>query len=91
MDFVVVIGFLAGALTTAGYVPQLLKTMRTKCADDLSLMMFAAISVGVFLWLVYGLYLNSFPIIAANGATLCLTAAIGTLKIKYSKQRKDTK
>ncbi len=91
MDFVTVIGLFAGGLTTVGYVPQLLKIIRTKSTGDLSMTMFMILSVGVFLWLIYGLYINSFPVIAANAATLCLTVTIGMLKIKYSKQRTKTK
>lgn len=86
MDWVTVVGLAAGTLTTAGYIPQLIKIIHTKSAKDVSLLMFLIISTGVFLWFLYGIYLNSLPIIAANGATLVLTAAIAFFKLKYSEE-----
>jgi MtN3 and saliva related transmembrane protein len=56
------IGFVAGALTTIAFLPQLQRTWRTKSADDMSLAMLLAFTTGVFLWLIYGLYLTAWPI-----------------------------
>ncbi len=83
MNFVTLIGFAAGTLTTLSFVPQVLKTYRTKRCDDLSAGMLLAFTSGVVLWLVYGLFLRSAPIISANAVTLALLVAIGAMKIRY--------
>lgn len=81
------IGFVAGTLTTIAFLPQLERTWRTKSADDMSLAMLLTFTTGVFLWLIYGLYLMAWPIIATNAITFVLTLAILVLKIKYQKRR----
>ncbi len=83
MNFVTLIGFAAGTLTTLSFGPQVLKTYRTKRCDDLSAGMLLAFTSGVVLWLVYGLFLRSAPIISANAVTLALLVAIGAMKIRY--------
>ena len=83
MSFVTLTGFAAGALTTFSFLPQVLKTYRTKRCDDLSTGMLAAFTSGVALWLVYGLFLRSAPIISANAVTLALLAAILVMKVRY--------
>ena len=77
------IGFFAAVLTTMAYLPQFIKVWNTRSTKDISLRMYLMMSVGVFLWLVYGLRLHSLPIIAANGATLLLTLLILVIKIKH--------
>lgn len=81
------IGFVAGTLTTIAFLPQLERTWRTKSADDMSLAMLLTFTTGVFLWLIYGLYLMAWPIIATNAITFVLTLAILVLKVKYQKRR----
>lgn len=81
------IGFVAGTLTTIAFLPQLERTWRTKSADDMSLAMLLTFTTGVFLWLIYGLYLMAWPVIATNAITFVLTLAILVLKIRYQKQR----
>jgi len=83
MTFIDIIGFSAGALTTLALVPQAFKAWKTKHTRDVSFGWIAILTSGVFLWLVYGILINSFPIIIANGATLILSFAVLTLKIKY--------
>jgi MtN3 and saliva related transmembrane protein len=78
------IGYLAGALTTAAFVPQVLKTWRTRSVADLSLGMLVMFSAGVALWLLYGCLGHAVPIIAANGLTLLLTLPLLVLKIAES-------
>jgi MtN3 and saliva related transmembrane protein len=82
-NFVTTIGLVAGALTTIAYVPQLLKTWRSKSAQDLSWSMLITLCVGIVLWLVYGIYAQDVPVIAANVVTLLLSSIILILKIKY--------
>lgn len=67
------IGMLAGILTTAAFFPQVVKTVRTKSTGDLSAAWLIMMTTGVFLWIIYGIYLGSMPVIAANIVTLgCL-------------------
>lgn len=84
MDAIVVLGLAAGALTTASFVPQLVKVWRTKSAEDISMGMFATFCVGVALWLIYGITVRDVAIVAANGVTLVLALAIVVLKIRYA-------
>ncbi len=77
------VGYAAATLTTASFVPQALHTFRTKDVRGISLSMYSAFVVGISLWLVYGLLLNSWPIVIANTVTLTLATAILTMKLKY--------
>jgi MtN3 and saliva related transmembrane protein len=77
------LGLLAGGLTTASFVPQVLKIFKTKSAEDVSLIMFIAFCVGVGLWLTYGIIKQDWAILLTNGVTLLLGLAILVMKIKY--------
>ncbi len=83
MDFLTILGLVAAALTTFSFLPQLLKTWRTKSAKDVSYIMLICFNIGIFLWLIYGLYLSALPIILANGMTLIFNLIILWLKIRY--------
>lgn len=83
MDGVMVLGLAAGTLTTAAFVPQLAKAWRSKSTGDLSWGMLITFSTGVLLWLIYGVWIDSLPVILANAVTLLLQAGIVSLKIKY--------
>ncbi|HYX67812.1 MAG TPA: SemiSWEET transporter [Terriglobales bacterium] len=83
MSLVTLIGFAAGSLTTFSFLPQVVKSYRTKRCDDLSSGMLLAFTGGVVLWLVYGLFLRSAPIISANAVTLALLAVILVMKLRY--------
>ena len=80
---IMVIGLIAGALTTSSFVPQVMQTIKTRQTKDLSLGMYLALTAGVFLWLVYGIILNSPPVYLTNGITLLLATIILFLKIKH--------
>jgi len=77
------LGFAAAFCTTAAYVPQLMRILRLRSARDISLPTFLLMSVGVFLWLLYGLYTGSKPVIASNVVTLVLSVSILYLKMRY--------
>lgn len=79
------IGSVAAFCTTISFVPQLLRVWRLKSARDISLTMFLVFSLGVFLWLLYGIFIHSGPVILANGATLALSLAILALKLRYDR------
>jgi MtN3 and saliva related transmembrane protein len=83
MNGVALIGYAAAALTTLSFVPQAVKAWRTRSTQDVSLIMFVMLNVGIFLWLVYGLLINDAPLILANFATGLLAASILYLKIRY--------
>ena len=82
MEFVTLVGLLAGTLTTIAYVPQVLKSWRSGSTFGVSLTMFAIMVSGVTLWLIYGAFVRDIPIMAANGVTLLLAGTILVLKIK---------
>ncbi len=77
-----VFGYLAAACTTISFIPQAVKVYRTKSAKDISLGMFSLMTAGVLFWLIYGIMLNSPPIIVANAVTLFLSLYILVMKIK---------
>jgi MtN3 and saliva related transmembrane protein len=83
MDPTTLIGLLAGLLTTLSLVPQALKIWRSKSASDISLGMFAAFSIGIALWLVYGMLQKELPMILWNAVSLLLAGSILAMKLKF--------
>ncbi|WGV25788.1 SemiSWEET transporter [Halotia branconii] len=83
MDFITLLGLAAAILTTIAFLPQMFKTWQTKSAKDVSFMILITFMSGVFLWLIYGIYLQALPIILANSMTLFFNFIILWLKIKY--------
>lgn len=75
------IGYLAATLTTASFLPQAILTIRTKDTESLSLGMYGMFTLGVFCWLVYGIYISDKAIIFANAITFVLAASILSFKI----------
>lgn len=83
MDTLVIIGYIAGALTTISFVPQVLRAWKLKETRDLSLAMLLLFAAGILLWTVYGIWTGSLPIIAANVITFFLILILLGLKIRY--------
>jgi MtN3 and saliva related transmembrane protein len=79
------IGFVAAFCTTFAFVPQLVRVLKLRSARDISLGTFLLFSVGVFLWLLYGIYSGSRPVIASNAVTLGLSLSILYLKLRYDR------
>jgi len=77
------IGYLAAVLTTISFFPQVWKTWRSKSAGDLSIVMLSLFTVGVFLWLMYGIAHRSRPMTAANALTLAQALVLIALALKY--------
>ena len=77
------IGYAAAFLTTFSFIPQALKTFRTRDVSGISLGMYGCFAAGVALWLVYGLLINAWPIVIANIITLSLAFCILGMKLKY--------
>lgn len=86
MSLVDWIGLAAGMLTTIAFVPQVVKIWLTKSADDVSYLMFGIFSVGIVLWLAYGIALGAMPIILANVVTLVLSVLVIALKARYARR-----
>ena len=82
-------GYFAAILTTAAFLPQLIKTLKTKKADDVSLVTLIMFLIGVLSWIIYGFKISSFPILVANIITFILNLLILISKIYYSKTKKD--
>ena len=77
------VGFVAGALTTAAFVPQVLKSWQTRDLSGVSLRMYSLFTAGVALWLAYGLMLSSWPVIICNAITLVLAGGVLALKVRH--------
>lgn len=83
MDEWTYLAFVAGALTSTGYLPQLVKGFRTKRMTDVSLLMPAVLGFGMFLWLIYGLVREDEAIIIANVVGSTLTTLLVAMKLVY--------
>lgn len=80
---VTIIGLVAAACTTLAFLPQAIKTWRTRSTGDLSLPMFLLTTFGVMLWLVYGLILRDPPLVIGNAVTLLLSGSILYCKLRH--------
>ncbi|MCX7255957.1 MAG: SemiSWEET transporter [Polaromonas sp.] len=78
-----VIGTLAACLTTASFLPQVWLSFKTRDVSGVSLSMYSVFTVGVALWLAYGLLLDAWPVVIANVITLVLALLILAMKLKY--------
>lgn len=83
MNYFEIIGFLAAIITTVAFFPQVIKVYKTKDTKSISLTMYIILSIGLLCWLIYGVYLSSFPMILANTITLVFTIYILFKKIKH--------
>ena len=86
-NYIDLFGFSAALLTTTAFLPQLYKTWQTKTAEDVSLVMLILFITGLICWIIYGLKINSIPILTANIITFIFNFSILILKINYSKSR----
>jgi MtN3 and saliva related transmembrane protein len=77
------IGTIAATLTTASFLPQAWHTFRSRDVSGISLGMYSVFTLGVGLWLVYGLLMNAWPIVVANAITVALAAAILVMKLVF--------
>lgn len=83
IDFYEIIGLIAAFITTASFLPQVFKTYKTKDTSGLSLTMYIAFFIGIVLWLIYGIHLNSLAMILANSVTAVLSFYLVMMKLKY--------
>jgi len=83
MNYIDIIGFIAAFATTISFLPQAIKTIKTKDTSGISLSMYAVFTAGTFFWLIYGILSPSVPVAVANFVTLIFASIILVYKIKY--------
>ncbi|HEY4149129.1 MAG TPA: SemiSWEET transporter [Chitinophagaceae bacterium] len=86
MDWITVSGLIAAFCTTASFLPQAIKTIKTKDTSSISLAMYVLFTFGTLMWLIYGVLSNNFPVMLANGITLVLASIILFYKIRHGQQ-----
>ena len=86
MNLIDWVGSLAAFLTTASFIPQAWQTFRTRDVSGISLGMYSAFTLGVALWLLYGLSLRAWPVVVANAITLALALAILVMKLRFGRR-----
>ena len=85
MDWTQIIGLAAGVCTASSLIPQVVKTLKEKKAEDISLIMLLVLMTGVSLWIVYGIKRDDLPIIATNCFSLLVNITMIVLRIKYKR------
>ncbi|MEO9020822.1 MAG: SemiSWEET transporter [Ginsengibacter sp.] len=83
MNITTIIGLIAAASTTTSFLPQAIKTIKTRNTLGISLSMYSLFSFGTLLWFIYGIMDRDWPIIIANGITLVFAVIILSYKIRY--------
>jgi len=84
MDATVLIGYMAGTLTTVSFLPQVIRSYTTRSTRDISFKMLILFGAGMLLWTIYGILVNSLPIIAANVITFALVIVLVAMKVYYT-------
>ncbi len=83
MNLITIIGLLAAVCSSISFLPQVIKSWKTRKTQDISLPMYIIVIIGISLWLIYGFLINNLPIILANGIALILVLFVLFLKIRY--------
>jgi MtN3 and saliva related transmembrane protein len=83
LDLMTVLGLIAAACTTFSFLPQVIQAWRTRSTKDISLGMFTVMTIGVALWVIYGVARMDLPLIAANVVTFGFAATILYLKLRH--------
>jgi MtN3 and saliva related transmembrane protein len=83
MNYTQLLGLVAGSFTTIAFLPQVVKTWKSRSAKDLSLGMFSLFCLGVLLWLIYGIQVKDLPVIIANMVTLLLASSLLFFKLRF--------
>lgn len=89
MSYVPLVGYVAGALTTIAYLPQALRTFRTKSSGDLSLGMLLCVNTGMILWLCYGFLIHSVPVMIPNVITMTMSLPLTWMKFRYDARERE--
>lgn len=88
MNWTQVIGLFAGVCTASSLLPQLVKTIKEKKAEDISKLMLFVLMTGVATWIVYGIMRDDMPIVLTNSFSLLLNITMVVLRFKYSRKGK---
>lgn len=83
MNWIEILGYFAAFCTTISFLPQTIKTIKTRDTSGLSLSMYLLFFVGVTCWFAYGVIISNYPLLIANGITVVLAGIILGMKIKY--------
>jgi MtN3 and saliva related transmembrane protein len=81
-----ILGLVASVFTTSSFVPQVWRTWKTRDVSGISLPTYLIITIGLALWLIYGILRGDLPLIVANAVMVVLTGAITVMKIVFSKK-----
>ena len=79
------LGMIAGTISAITFLPQVIKTWKSKSAKDISVLMFSFATISVILWLVYGILINNWPVIYTNSCVLVLSLIMVYFKLKFGK------
>jgi MtN3 and saliva related transmembrane protein len=80
-----ILGLVASVFTTSSFVPQVWRTWKTQDVSGISLPTYLIITIGLALWLIYGILRGDLPLIVANAVMVVLTGAITVMKIVFGK------
>ncbi|MFN8244332.1 MAG: SemiSWEET transporter [Ferruginibacter sp.] len=83
MEGIEILGMTAGTISSITFLPQVIKTWQTKSARDISLWMFLLVTLSVILWLIYGIFKMSIPIIYTNSTVLLMSLIMLYFKWRY--------
>ena len=83
MDYIAILGYVAGVLVVGSLLPQFIKSWRTKSTKDISLWRYIIYSVGLVLWIAYAALIGSGPVAVTNSVGLLLALGILYLKLRY--------
>jgi MtN3 and saliva related transmembrane protein len=83
-----VLGYAAATLTTVSFVPQVWRTLRTRDVSGISLKMYSIFTLGIAVWLAYGIVLKQTPMLVANSVSLVLACAVLVMRVRFAKEQK---
>jgi MtN3 and saliva related transmembrane protein len=83
LNTTLIVGLVAGSLTTFAFLPQSLRAIKTKHTKDLSLPMLVMLEIGVVIWIIYGLLISDIPLLAANIISFVFVTITLVMKLKY--------
>lgn len=87
MEFSALIGYIAGSCTTFAFLPQVFRTWKMHSCIELSWIMLLVFGLGIFLWFIYGIFIDEMPVVLANGITLLLVAILVVMKTRFGMKR----
>ena len=91
MTFTSIIGSLAAIVITAGYLPQTIRTVRTRSTDDIAMGSFLLLLLGSVLWVVYGFLIEDVPLVVANGLASIMSGTVFVIKMNNDIKKRKLK